>query len=410
MPTSYSWTLLNHPPAASSTIGGTSGSPTIPCPVDAFTQQDFLDLFERLLPAHYLEPLKKPGPGYELLQAFAQMFSRLSLAVERLGCGSFILTASGGAFATGTVELYRPTPNIEGITVVVKAGTKVKSSRSGRAYFTTADVTFLPGDLGPFLVGVRAEAQGYEYNEPGIVVAFDGTLLEGEIDTIDTLVEDPDLGDLSIRVRHPVPTEGGVDAYLDLHGIDRGIPRGPSEDDTTYRGRIRALPDNISPDAVDRAMQQLLLPYGQTYQFIETWDVSYQTCWDAPPDPIAGSNYDPNLFCFDDPRTQVQFRNRWMDVNEMRGAIVVVVPAFGPVQDVGMAYDDTAVNATALTNPLGLRAVGAWDVPASLAFGVLQGCWDGYDLVRASTMKTVYDTLQRIKAAGVAAALELQGE
>jgi hypothetical protein len=237
------------------------------------------------------------------------------------------------------------------------------------------------------------------------------TRLEGEIDTIDSLVEDPDLGDTTIIVRHVVATTGGRDAFLDQHGLDRDIPRGVGELDGAYRARVRSLPDNISPDAVDRTMQQLLNPLGLSYQFIETWDIGYQTCWDGPSEPIPGSSYDPNLFCWDDPRTaEVQFRNRWMDISEMRGAFIIVVPPYGPVADVGMAYDDVAMVAADLTNPLGQRVVGAWDVPSSLGFGYLQGSWDGYDIPRATTMKTVYDSLQRVKAAGVAAVLELQGE
>lgn len=503
MTTPISWTLLSPPPASAGSGGPATGNaPPLPCPIAPFTQQDLLDLIDRLLPPHYLEPIKSPGPGYELFQAMTAMMARCSVALERLGCGALILSATGGLQATGQVELYRASVNSEGITVVVKAGTLLRSSRGGRKYETTADVVFGPNDLGPFVVPIKAVAVGYEYNEPGIVVTLDGTSLPGEIDTIDTLVEsapsqplgnagtatvtfnaptggiqlvsgmlgglfsldsvghfvtftgalnaanngnrliveyvsatsvkvqnlagvlevstpnvswqeftaDSDVGDITIQVRHPSATSGGRDAFLDQQGSDRGILRGEGEEDDPYRGRIRSLPDNISPDAVDRSLQQLLLPFGQSYQFIETWDIAYQTCWDGPADPIAGSNYDPNLFCYDDPRPVVPFRNRWLDVSEMRGAFIIVVPNFGPLKDVGMAYDDISTDAASLTNANGLRAVSAWDVPATLGFGYLQGSYDGYDLVRATTMKTVYETLQRIKAAGTAAVLELQGE
>jgi hypothetical protein len=40
-------------------------------PVHALGQQDFLDLLDRILPEGYLAPIKDPGPGYEILQAFA---------------------------------------------------------------------------------------------------------------------------------------------------------------------------------------------------------------------------------------------------------------------------------------------------------------------------------------------------
>lgn len=386
--------------------------PTLAPPITAFTQADLLAVLDRLLPLHYLDGLKSPGPGYELLQGFAAIMARVSQANAALGTGAFILSSTGGVLATGSVELYRPTANVEGISVTVKAGTVLSSSKGGRTYVTTADVTFAAADLGPFLVPIAAAEFGGEYNEPGMGVALNGDALQGEIDTIDTLVESPDAGDLTIRVRHPIATSGGVDAFLDAHGKDRGIARGAGESDTAYRNRITTIPDNISPNAFDRALQQLLLPYGLTYQFIETWSAAYQTCFDCPAVAPAGSALDPTLFCYDDPRTAVtSFRNRWLDTNDYRGGVVVVIPLFGPLSDVGMAFDDTATNALALSNTYGNRAVGAYDVVSTVtAVGERQGCFDGYDLGSAVLSKTVYDTMQRIKAAGISVAVELRGQ
>jgi hypothetical protein len=381
-----------------------------PSAITQFTQADLLALVDRLLPISYLDPLKNPGPGYEALQAFAQLFSRASLAVKRLGDGVFIVTASGGALATGNVQLYRLAPNQEGISVTVKAGTIVSASKSGVTFQTTADQVFILSDLGPFTVPVQATAVGYEYNVTGEVTTADGTLLSGEIDTVVTLVEDPDFGDSSILVKQAVSTSGGADAFLDQQGLDRGIARGVMEGDDPYRLRVRSLPDTISPDAVDRLLQLILAPYGAVYQFTETWELEYQTCWDAPPDPIPGSTFDPTLFVYDDPRSASPFRNRWLDLNDYRGGFIIAVPDIGPVTDYGMAYDDTAGSAMDLTYAHGARALGAYDVPASLGFGYLQGAWDGFDTTKAAVYKSIFDTLQQIKAAGNSAALELLGQ
>lgn len=524
MTTPISWTLVTPLPLGSTSNGGaTAGAPSIPCPVVPYTQQEILDLFDRLLPDHYIAPLKSPGPGYEVLQMSAAIGARLSRAVERFGCGAFILSSQGGAFATGQVELFRAAVQPEAIAVTVKAGTRVKSARGGRRYLTTADVLFGPNDLGPFLVAIQAEAQGYEFNEPGTIVSADGTALEGEIDTVDMLVETApsqplantgtasvsfgvptgsvqtisgmtgasfspdsvnrfmtisgaanavnngsrqivqfisatsvrirntaavvegptasvswqeysaatDVGDLTIQVRQPAATSGGVDASLDAHGKDRGIPRGDGEVDSSYRGRIRALPDNISPNAVDRALQQLLFPYDLDFGTLETWEPSYQTCWDAPRDVIAGSNYDPSLFVWDDPLPSSSFRNRWLDLNDMRGAFIAIIPQIVPIAETGMTYyppsgvvnqhipadppymptaDHTDLLPADLLSTLGGRAVTAFDVPRGIAFGLLEGGWDGFDLPKLTLWRNVFNTLQSIKAAGTSAAVELQGE
>lgn len=378
--------------------------------LEALTEQEFLDLFDRILPPHYLEPLKSPGPGYEVLQAWAKLGARLSLAVERLGDQTFILSATGGAYATGTVELYRPAPNAEGIDVTVKAGTRVKSSKGGRVFELVEDVVFAAADLGPYPVGIRAVRQGYEWNEPGAMLALDGTLLEGEVDTIDFLVESPDLGDATILVRQRSDAcVGGVDAGLDQLGADRSILRLLNEGDTSYRGRIRALPDNISPGAVSRALIQLSASLPLTYDFIETWDITYQSCWDAPAESIAGSNFDPTLFVFDDPRDAVPFRNRWLDEADHRGGFIVVLSELPAVADVGMAWDDTASGVLDLATTAGTRALGAFDIPAGWALSAAGG-YDGFDLDRQAVYKGVWDTLQAIKAAGISAAVELEGE
>lgn len=379
-------------------------------PIDPLAKEALLALFDRVLPAHYLEPLKAPGPGYEVLQAWAALFARVSEAMARLGKQSLILTATGGARAEGVVELYRPSPNAEAITVVVKAGTRVKTSKGGRTFETLADVSFAPADLGPFQVAVRAVAEGPEWNVPGALLARDGTPLEGEIDTIDWLVEDPPLGDVTVRVRQTaVACSGGVDAGLDQQGADRGILRSSGEGDEPYRARIRALPDNISPTAVERALILLSASHPVAYDFIETWSVEFQSCWDAPPAPIAGSNYNPDLFAFDDPRDSVPFRNRWLDENNHRGAFVVVLSALPAMADRGFAWDAPDASAADLPTTAGTRSIGAWDVPAAFALGPV-GVFDGFDLPRRAVYKGVWDTMQSIKAAGIVAAVELEGE
>lgn len=474
---------------------------TLSNPITAFDQQHFLDLLDRILPPHYLATIRDVGPGYELLQAYAAVFARLSLAAERLGNDSFIDIASTGAKAVGEVELFRDNPNtvttpIEGQsgdaasilsgapagqmrvtgltgmssvsvgrfltiqgtgdinntgtfeiatfndvasvdvinvsavipdplngallweegtrTITVKTGT-VATTSSGRDFLTLDDVTFLPADVGPFTVAVAAVAQGYEYNVTGQRLAADGTVLEGELDTIKTLVEDPPLGDITIQVRQIDDTSDGVDAALAALGRNRGITQNDGEDVDSFRTRMRFLPDTVSFDALLRTVEGLLRPFNAEFEFIETYEITYQTAYDGPNTIIEGSLYNPNLCVYDDPDADaIPFRNRWLDENDYRGGIVVVVENIQPLRDVGMVYDDTAVDIDALQSPVtgGARAVTAYDVPSSMVpdHGAILGGYDGFDLPKRSLYTGLYGTLQRIKPAGVSVAVELAGE
>ena len=181
MPTTYSWTLVGGPVPASPVVGpSTSLVPELPPPITSFTQQDILDMFDRLFPDHWLSALKDPGPGYEMLQCYAKVAARMSEAVARLGADALITSAKGGIKATGTIQVSRGGPNSDGIAVTIKAGTIVTTSRAGRDFKILEDVTFLSSDLGPFTVDIEAIAEGYEWNVIGEVIAADGTVLSGD--------------------------------------------------------------------------------------------------------------------------------------------------------------------------------------------------------------------------------------
>lgn len=413
MPTTYSWTLIGGALPVSPTIGPSSSLvPELPPPLTSYTQQDLLDMFDRLFPLHWLSALKDPGPGYELLQAFAKVAQRMSEAVCRLGADSLITSAYGGAKATGTIQIYRASPNAEGITVVIKAGTIFTTSRAGRDFKLLEDVTFLSSDLGPFTANVEAVAAGYEWNVLGEVVTADGTTLPGEIDTIKDLIEDPQLGDLTFQIRQIASTTGGRDAAIDQLGEDRGISRNTNESDSNYRARVSLLPDTVSIDAVSRLALQTMEPLKSSFVIIETWDIAYQTCYDGPPTTISGSAYNPNLFIYDDPDTDaVPYRNRWLDEIDHRGGCIVVVENTQPIADSSMILDDTAMNANELHSGVtgGNRALSAFDIPVDVGFGYQLGCFDGYDAPKQAAYKSLYDSLQTIKAAGCSAAIALRG-
>lgn len=307
-----------------------------------FSEADLLALLDRLFPEWYLAPLKDPGPGYEWYQAMAAMCSRASLAIARTEAGLFVAYASGGARAEADVLFTRDTTASGAFTV--RAGTIVRTSKTNRSFELVEDVAFGTGDLSAS-GRVRAVAPAYEYNVAGPVTTADGTVLPGEIDTVVIPILDPVLAETSLQVSQLDDATGGVTNTLDQLGLDRDLPRNAGEPDEVYKGRVRQLPDTVSPAALRRQLDAVFLPLGLTYQLIETWQNEYQTCWDFPD---GGDLVHPELgiaradcFAFDDPRVD-PFRGRWMDEHDFVAGLLLVVPEVGAWSQRAFAYDDQA--------------------------------------------------------------------
>lgn len=396
-------------------IGGHSQGPSIVagplgmvCLPSYFTEDDLLGLMSRLLPDSYLDQMRSgAGPGYEVLQAHAAMFSRASLGIGRTECGLFYSTAQGGTLAEVLVEFYRQSAGAGAVTVL--AGTIVRTSNGGRQFRTIEDATFGALDLGPIAVTAQAVAYGYEWNVVGQVITAAGEVIPGEIDLVEFPLQTPPYGDPSILVRQIQDADGGHPAMLDALGADRGVPRQAGETSDQYSVRLRALPDVVTPDAIMRLLARYLGQRGVSYTATETWDLAYQTCWDAPAETFPGSTYDPNLFAYDDNETRPGLFGRWLGIEDMRGAFFVVVPDLPAFEDVGMAFDDIAIEIADHATTFGVRAHNAFDVPIDMA-GITQGGYDGFDLPKQAFYAQLWDLLQEAKGAGIVADVEREGE
>mgnify|MGYP006921309179 CR=1 FL=1 len=395
----------------------------------------FLTLFERIMAPGWLAPLKEneaQGSGYELLRAFARVGARMSTAFANLETGAQEIFAAGPSKALGVVEFSRPDATAGAVRVL--AGTLVATSKGGRTYRTLTDAVFGGSDVGP--VGVAAEAidYGWQYNVKGRVITPSAITLPGEIDTIVSMRQADAAGvadfiDATFTVAQILDFAGGAAPMLDGLGEDRGVYRGPGESDETYRHRILSLPDTVSPGAFRRFLDGVFDYYELTYDFVETWQRDYQTCFDYPSDQVGTPTYlagplpanlvaDKDLFVYDWPllgALSVPISNRWLDSVEMRGAVIIGVPNLPALSDVGMAYDDTAVTVadrtTQVGQVLGSRGTGAFDVPYQLPeYLGLQGGYDGFDLQKQGFYLSLLANLNAIKAAGVAVLLELRGE
>lgn len=326
-----------------------------------YTEQDFLDLFSRLLPDHYLEPLQDPGPGYELLEAYAAMAARMSEAVSHVGTGNYIMSAGEGSYAEGEVEFFR-TDTVWGA-VTLLPGTVVASA-DGYTYTTLDTVTFGATDLGPISTRVRATVRGWLYNKPGPVTCADTSVIPG---TVNLLVR-PELGtsenfDPTLQLRQTTDITGGSSPMLQGLGADRGLPQEPDESIEDYRARLTKLPDTVTPAALLAQFMTIvgnrLDRLGYRWWFVECWDLRFQTGWDHPKNEFVSpsndvlqyaptntqiTNFVENVFVWDyDPRTMPAavdlapsgwaVSNRLLDAGEYSSAIIIAIPRIASLQN-----------------------------------------------------------------------------
>lgn len=333
------------------------GVTPIAAPLPSYDQQHFLDLMDRLLPEHYLGPLKAPGPGYEYIQSISSIGARLSEAVAHEGTGQYVGAAPDGAYATGTVQFFRSGSSAGAY--VILAGTVV-ATEAGYKYATNSPVLMPAGSLGPITANVTSLVRGYLWNVDGPKTRADGEVLSGGVTKIiSPLLVDGSLApvfDQYLMVKQAADTviSGGVDPMLDALGYERGIQRSsPPQSTDVYRTTIEQLPDTVSPGAIRRAVANFMSQpglLGLPYDVIETWEAPYQTCYDSPvnstiPDQNFTENglakgFTSNVFAYGDPRPifmdtpadyslPYHITNRYMSSADVCNAFVVVVPDLG---------------------------------------------------------------------------------
>lgn len=84
-----------------------------------------------------------------------------------------------------------------------------------------------------------------------------------------TVVEWNDLG---LALTQPEAIDGGNGGALDARGNDYNSPRINGESDEKYVNRLEAMTDTVTPNAVIRAIDRELSPYGIAWRFVEARD------------------------------------------------------------------------------------------------------------------------------------------
>lgn len=379
-------------------------------PFQPLVQQDFLNQLEQIMPASWLDGLQSPGPGYEVLQAAAAVFARCSAAVARLDADLYVLSAAEGAFGFGAVKITR-SGYLDDVTL--KSGSVLSCSATGRAFLLLDDLVYTGGSLTsvPEFGLVRSFVQTYDQNVTGRAITARGEIIPGEVDTlaipfISTAAGDVFAAGLQFEVENIDGITGAKSPALDLLGYDRGMPRFAGENVTAYRYRLSTLPDTVSPDAMIRACNAVLKPYGATFEYIETFDVKFQTAFDCPLPPysaLMSPYYDVTCFVLDDPRVDTPYRNRCPSDDTYFSCFFIVVHAFPALQNYTITPDDTAVNPAEFfsTGNVGRRATSAYDIPVAFDSAVgLECAIDGEDWKAASVFKSLSQQLDTIRPAG----------
>ena len=410
MPT-FSYTVVSSlPPGPSSSSNPvlTPDNGLSVCIPRFFSQQDFLDLFDRIHPFEYIEPMKDPGPGFEVFQMIAKLFERVSLAAGRTECCLFVIFSHGGFRSEGLVEFFRPNAATGAFTL--RAGTTVRATDNNREFVLIDDLEFGATDLIKQAL-VRAKQADFAFDLPGPT-----DNIEGEVDLVSLPLQEPPFAEPSIAVRQSTDTARGQPACLDLHGKDRSIPRHVNETDDEYRVRVQTLPDTVSPDALIRQLDRIFVPIDFDYDLIETWENRYQSCWDAPTTPIVNpivGDFNPDLFVYDDPRPNPPFRNRWLDANDHGSGLILVIPNLPAFADKGFVFDDPAVDSDDHDTSLGARAHSAFDIPEDTSLDLtitIPSAVDAGDSEKNGFIKTLFDVLQKIKGGGISLVIELEGQ
>lgn len=182
--------------------------------------------------------------------------------------------------------------------------------------------------------------------------------------------------ELGITVTNQLSPVGGRSAVLDEIGYERMVYRGVGESDDDYRERVANVSDIVSPNAIRRIANKMLVPYG--YEAILR-EVGYPLFrgffYDGDP-----SKQDVQIaFAYDLTRVDQRFMVQ-LDYTEFRAFFLLEIPRIG-LGEFGFAYD--------------LGGVNFYDAAPSLSF------LDGYPITGATILKRLWNAINEAKAGGV---------
>lgn len=185
--------------------------------------------------------------------------------------------------------------------------------------------------------------------------------------------------EFGISVTNPESPSGGRAATLDEIGSEREVYRGTGEDDESYRERVLNFADLVSPKAILRIANRILVPYGYEARLREVGYPDFRGFfYDGDPtaqDPAIAFAYDLDFAVRPKQRFLLE-----LDYTEFRAFFLLGVPKLG-LGEFGFAYDQGGFN--------------AYDATPYLDF------YDGFPATAAAIYRTLWQAIYEGKAGGV---------
>jgi len=309
----------------------------------------------------YLEIADGPAPSPGQRRRIVDVRSGSSPEAILDTVGLYSVTAIAGTFAKN-----------EQLEVLGSAIATFRSLGNGKlaAELLGTALTIGPGDV---LVGAMSGATATV-----VAVELDPVLPTGPLVTWRILGWEDDLG---ISVTNEESPSDGRSPWLDELGAERNVDRSAGEADDDYRKRVKEPADVVSPNAIVRTINRILLPLGCQGCFYEHGNGIQGFFYDAGSSDDAPQDPDRN-FAYDvDPSLRPQDATKlYFDFLEMRAFFMVGVCRLGG-GDFGFAYDDDDR--------------GFYDRVDGVGF------YDGYPVEAAAAYTALHDELERVKAGGV---------
>lgn len=344
----------------------------------ALTKENLLSAMKSMMAEHWWGPMESAADagfpsGWEMIEAFAEQWHRISQSVEDLARQGHISYAEGGTVASVTLTFSR----IANTALTIKAGTPAFTSW-GLFFILQEAVVWAGGDATDKTVLAFAIRANDDYNVP-------------EESVVELRVPNAaDLGDVTITVKNVNAAAGGAKPMLDMLVANRLLVREPGEDNETLRVRYRSFPDNITPGAMLRAIEAVFGPLELEAEYIDGYDAGMFL--DLCDPSLKGELYD--AYCdagvhADDPY-KGKFQRMLLSREDSRRSFFVIVPEVGAIGEYGIFAGASTKGPMDPVNE-------ALDVSANDVGGAL----DGRSLDRDAIYAAVWQALDARRAGGI---------